>query len=147
MGITTGHEEAWLRMMLDDEECLVKMGLPLNMNESQKEQFISEMMAAKGAQEASEAAARASSFNGNVGARVGHRDLVVGEKYMIDFPNGKEVEVKLDRIMSISCNGDYIFENLKGGDSLVGHSGGSIGPNEFPMPIELLATSTIYELS
>ncbi len=44
MGIMTGNEEAWLRMMLDDKAMLTQMGLPMNMTEAQKEEVIGAMM-------------------------------------------------------------------------------------------------------
>ncbi len=144
--IIRGNEDKWLRMMLDDEDSLKKMGLPSNMTESQKDQFVVDMMEAKGAQEKAAADQRANRPSGIVGAQVGYRDLVVGEKYLLTFPNGKEVETKLNRTMSVSCAGDYVFENIKGGDSLVGHSG-MMGANEFPIPIALLASAKINELS
>ena len=44
MGIMTGKEEAWLRMMLEDTAMLVEMGLPLNMTDIEKDQVIETMM-------------------------------------------------------------------------------------------------------
>ena len=44
MGIMTGNEEAWLRMMLDDISVLKQMGLPSNLNESQKDEIIQQML-------------------------------------------------------------------------------------------------------
>lgn len=44
MGIMTGNEEAWLRMMLDDKAMLTQMGLPMSMTDAEKNQVIEAMM-------------------------------------------------------------------------------------------------------
>ena len=44
MGIMTGNEEAWLRMMLEDLSMLKQMGLPTNLNEEQKDEIIQQML-------------------------------------------------------------------------------------------------------
>ncbi len=44
MGIMTGNEEVWLRMMLEDKGMLTQMGLPSSMTEAEKNQVIEAMM-------------------------------------------------------------------------------------------------------
>jgi len=44
MGMMTGNEKAWLRMMLDEEAMCVKMGLPTDLTDTDKDELVTRLL-------------------------------------------------------------------------------------------------------
>jgi len=159
------NNEAWIRLMLDDEKMLKEMGLPDHLTEDEKEFIINHIMDSNRLQEdfKFEESIKPDNMspsewlvsqilNDNptekvVGDSVDPSDLIVGNFYLIIFPNGKEAEVKLNRILPNSLGNDYIFENIIGAESLIEKSTSSfIRENEFPLPEQLLAVTKFKKI-
>jgi len=165
MSIIGDNNEAWIRLMLDDKKMLKEMGLPDNLTDDEKEFIISHIMDGERFQKdfKFEEPIKPDNMspsewfisqilNDNtsqkvVGDLVDPSDLTVGNFYLIIFPNGKEAEVKLNRILPNSLGDDYIFENIIGAESLIEKSTSSlIGENEFPLPYQLLAITKFKKI-
>lgn len=170
MSIVKGNEDAWVDMMLNDPDMLTEMGLPQNLSAEMKAQvkqmilrdmevFEQNMPQYQNIEETfDENRSPAEQFIEQALVDLGieytieyetpilSRDLEVGKKYKIHFPNGKDAIVILKRIMKNSFGDDYIFKNISGAENLVGKSS-ILGTDEFPLPEQLISQTKFSLLS
>lgn len=170
--IMSGNEEAWIDMMLEDKEMLEKMGLSSDLPAPMKEQV--KQMLLSGITDGSisidgedefvdtepqfdESKSPAEQFINEAMSNLGmeveveakpifYSDMKEGGKYILCFPNGNDATVILKRILPNSFGDDYVFENIKGAENLVGAASPRIGKNEFPLPAPLLAKTEIKQI-
>ena len=140
MNLTFGNEEAWLLMMLEDEPTLIKMGLPNNMTQLEKDDIVKIMLKEKNNKNKQTQDNILEEIK--IGPSIIVKDMIIGGNYIITFPNHKKVKCVLDRILNNSCSDDYIFKNIQGGESLTNHTG-TLDIDEFPLPFRLLEKTQI----
>lgn len=159
--IVGGNEEAWLRMLLEDNDMLKQMGLPSNLSDIEKDELVTLIMAddlysedefnepltynpmdgETPAQWMIKSAMTDMGISENMEVNVG--EMRIGSTYKLLAPNSKDIECKLISIRKSSLGDDYFFKNISGGESLCGFMD---NPNEFHVPIQLLAQIRILEL-
>ncbi len=137
MSITKGNEEAWFRMMLNDEETLTKMGLPLDITDEDKDTLVKTMLNNQNNNPITKTQEQ-TKLELPIGDIIDYNDLELGGQYLITFPNELKAEVILNTILKNSFGDDYIFKNIKGAESLLGLTM-AVKSDEFPLPIQLLA--------
>jgi len=135
--IMKGNEEAWIRMALEDEDMLKQMGLPLNMTSDQIEEAVS-IMLPKVISETTVEKQEKQEVDGSQYDKsevITYRDMEIGGEYILTANNGQVIHCKLQSIRPGSfMPDDYFFQNIKGGENLLGHSAKGVMPDDvFPM--------------
>lgn len=142
------EDDDWFRKLLDDEDILEQMGLPVDMSDEEKEELVEQIesnpMLLKVLESIEDDMYNPNKYLGNeipfdtekspskqfiqeacmeLGFPVNSDneldEMQVGNTYYIIFPNKKIVTARLENIIDSSTGFDFIFYNIEGAEELI----------------------------